>query len=60
MQLMKEKKELKIHEKMMNKLKKIEGHLKVKARDEFIHQKQMEEEDKKLEIEEAAMENQLA
>jgi hypothetical protein len=30
---------------MMNKLKKIEGHLKVKARDEYVHQKQMELED---------------
>jgi hypothetical protein len=38
----------KVHEKMMNKLKKIEGHLKVKARDEYMHQKQMEQEDKKL------------
>ena len=41
----KDQKELKVHEKMMNKLKKIEGHLKVKARDEYVHQKQMELED---------------
>ena len=34
----------------MNKLKKIEGHLKVKARDEYMHQKQMEQEDKKLQV----------
>ena len=32
----------------MNKLKVIEGHLKIKARDEYIHQKQMEEKDLKL------------